>query len=69
MWHIDARKKKEADKDKTFVPGEVAAAPMAETTMLTEEEQTKIMEQIEAATSYEEIQELEKRLLAGTGGA
>eukprot|EP00995_Heteronema_vittatum_P001352 NODE_1190_length_1041_cov_26.154234_g822_i0.p2 GENE.NODE_1190_length_1041_cov_26.154234_g822_i0~~NODE_1190_length_1041_cov_26.154234_g822_i0.p2 ORF type:complete len:232 (+),score=27.52 NODE_1190_length_1041_cov_26.154234_g822_i0:112-807(+) len=48
-------------KGKTFTPGEVMAAGV-----LTPAEQQKIRQQIEAATSYQEIQLLEEKLLAGT---
>jgi U2 small nuclear ribonucleoprotein A' len=40
-------------------------APVAVPNGLSDEEQQKIMQQIEAATSYEEIQRLEERLLSG----
>jgi U2 small nuclear ribonucleoprotein A' len=77
LQHLDFRKVKPGERKqaedmfgtssgakdaKTFTPGE----GLEGTGLLTEEEQEAIRAQIEAATSYEEITALEKKLLAGT---
>nr|WJH19455.1 U2 small nuclear ribonucleoprotein A' [Euglena gracilis] len=56
------QKKEDAAAPKAVANGDVVAPAV----ILSAEEQQRIMQQIEAATSYEEIQKLEERLLAGT---